>query len=421
MSNPPAVRIREPKREGQEVVFVIAEDSLPPEHPARLLWTALGTFDLAGFSDENKAIQGTAGRRVYSARMMLTLWGYALYDGVFHARKIARLIRDNLNYRWIVGDVLVERSAISAFLANHRHAMLDLLADVLALLMEAGLLFLPEQRLAQDGTRIEANASRGSFVKRRGLAERREQAQLHLKAILAKMDDPALSAREQAARERGAKAVLERIDAAKLVLDEIQKQRGESSNKKRQTTAPSASTSDPEARIMKLAGGGFAPAFNAQFATVGDPSGGPLTVVGVRVTNQGTDKGSIWVMREQITGFTEATPVQLVVDAEHLTLPDLRRAEAEHLDVISTIPDHWSPEGRDQDEVTRGWMERMGTQQAADTYRGRKALAERPNAIIKATMGMRKLPVRGLERVEGLMVIVAIMINLHEHRRIWLN
>lgn len=67
-------------------------------------------------------------------------------------------------------------------------------------------------------------------------------------------------------------------------------------------------------------------------------------------------------------------------------------------------------------------MERMGTQQAADTYRGRKALGRTSfNAIIKATMGMRKLPVRGLERVEGLMVIVAIMINLHEHRRIWLN
>lgn len=108
--------------------------------------------------------------------------------------------------------------------------------------------------------------------------------------------------------------MLERIDAAKLVLDEIQKQRGESSNKKRQTTAPSASTSDPEARIMKLAGGGFAPAFwtvRDRGRSVGGASDGR----GRTGDQSGHQQGSIWVMREQITGFTEATPVQLVVDA----------------------------------------------------------------------------------------------------------
>jgi transposase len=421
MSKRAAVRIREPKREGQEVVFVVAEDSLPPEHPARLLWTALGDFDLSGFADEAKAVEGRAGRAVYSPRMMLTLWGYALYDGVVHAREIARKIQSDVNYRWIVGDRPVQRTALADFLAHHRHALVDLMADVLGVLMEAGLLFLPNQHLAQDGTRIQANASRRSFVTAAGLASRREQAELHLKAVLAKLDDPALAAAEQQARERGAMDVLDRIKSATTALKVVQEQRSNSQNKKRSTTVPTVSTTDPDARLMKMANGGFVPAYNVQFATVGDPSGGPVAIVGVRVTNQGNDKASLWPMREQVTALTGSTPVQVVVDADHLTLEDLRRAEREHLDIISTCPDHWNPEGRDQDEVTRKWMAQMATEQAREVYRGRKALAERPNAIVKTWMGLDRLPVRGLERVEGLMVLAAIMLNLHEHRRHWLN
>lgn len=421
MSKRAAPRIREPKREGLEVTFVVAEDSLPPEHPARLLWTALGDFDLSGFVDEAKAVQGRAGRATYSPRMMLTLWGYALCNGVVHARHLARLIEQDFTYRWIVGDRPVQRSALSAFLADHRPALVDLLADVLGTLMEAGLLFLPSQRLAQDGTRVRADASRDSFVTAEGLATRRAQAELHLKAVLAKMDDPALSAREQQARERGAMDVLDRLKAATAALKQVQAQRAKSHNKKRSTTEPTASTTDPDARLMKMADGGFAPAYNVQFATVGNPSGGPVAIVGVQVTNQGTDKASLWPMREQITALTQSTPIQVLVDAEHLTLEDLRRAERESLEVISTCPEHWNPEGRDQDDVTRRWMAHMETEAARAVYRGRMALAERPNAILKACMKLRRLPVRGLERVEGLMLLVAISINVREHRRYWLN
>lgn len=421
MSKRAAVRFREPKREGQEVVFVVAEDSLPPEHPARLLWTALGDFDLSGFADEAKAVEGRAGRAVYSPRMMLTLWGYALYNGVYHARRIAHLIEHDVTYRWIVGDRPVKRSALSDFMAHHRHALVDLMADVLGALMEAGLLFLPSHRLAQDGTRVQASAARSSFVTAEGLAARREQAELHLKAVLAKMDDPALSAREQEARERGAMDVLDRIKTATKELKQIQEQRVQSHNKKRSTSEPTVSTSDPEARVMKMADGAFVPAYNVQFATVGDPTGGPLTIVATRVTNQGTDKASLWLMRQQITALTGSTPLQVLVDSDHLTLGDLRRAEREHLDVISTCPEHWSPEGRDQDHVTRAWMARMDTEEARELYRGRKVLAERPNAIMKTWMALDRLPVRGLERVECLMLLVAIMINLHEHRAHWLN
>src|SRR5262249_5399710 len=159
--------------------ITIAEDTLPPEHPARLLWTALGDFDLSAFVDEPKAVQGVQGRPFYSPRMLLTLWGYALWDGVVHARHLARKCKTDLPYRWIVGDLNVEKTKLAQFRAAHLPALVTLLADVLGALLHADLLFLPSHSLAQDGTRVAASASTASFRSALGLDRCRQQAELH--------------------------------------------------------------------------------------------------------------------------------------------------------------------------------------------------------------------------------------------------
>lgn len=420
MSQRPAVRVREPKREGQEIVFVVAEDSLPLSHPARLLWTALGDFDLSAFVVDAKAVAHTAGRRVYSPRMMLTLWGYALSEGVVHARQIARLIQRDVTYRWIVGDVDVGRTRLSDFLGRHREALIDLLADVLGALMDANLLWLPNHRLAQDGTKLRADAAIGSFRTAEGLAECRVHAELHLKAVLATMDEPPLSAREQEARERGAMDVLDRIKAATAAAAEVAAQRAASHDPKRKATAK-GSTSDPDARLMRMADGSIAPAHNVQFATLGDPAGGPVAIVGVRVTSAGNDKGSLLPMRATVGELTGRTPDEVLADPDHVTLDDLRLASAEGFTIVSRVPERWTPEGKGQDDVTRAWMRQVETEESKAVYRGRKALAERPNAILKDTYQLDRLTVRGRERVECVAWLIAVMITLHEHRRHWLN
>jgi transposase len=421
MSKRPAARVREPVRDGREFVFVVAEDSLPPDHPARLLWTALGDFDLSAFIGTTKAVVGTAGRRVYSPRMMLTLWGYALWVGVVHAREIARRIHHDLFFRWIVGEIDVGHTALSAFLVDHGDALIDLLADVLGALMDAGLLGLPTQRLAQDGTKVRADAAVGSFRTATGLADCRAQAELHLKAVLAQLDDPALTPREQQARERGAMEVLDRIKAATAAAATVQAQRRASKDKKRQTTEAKGSTTDPEARLMRMADGAVAPAYNLQFATLGDPAGGPVAIVGVRVTDQGNDQGSLFPMRDAVTALTERTPDQVLADPDHVTLADLRTAAQEELEVISRVPKRWTSDSPNQDDLTRAWMAQMQTDDAKALYRGRKALAERPNAVLKNDFGLDRLPVRGHARVECVAYLAAVMFTLREFRRHWLN
>ncbi len=422
MSTKPKVRVREPLRDGREFVVKIGEDSLPPEHPARLLWTALGHFDLTGFVEDARSVEAHAGRDVYSPRMMLTLWGFAFYRGIVHARKIERAILTDADFRWITGDMTVKHTRLSSFLVDHREAMLDLLSDVLGALMSAGLLFLPSQRLAQDGTKINANASLGSFHNEEGLLRCREQARLHLKAVMARLEDPPPGELEQLASERAAAAMLDRVEQALALLPDEKERKLRSHDKSRQTQSARVSTTDPEARLMKLSPyGATAPAYNLQFATVGDPRGGALTVVGVQVSTSGNDRGSVWGMREQIACTSGLMPIQVVVDSDHVGLEDVRRASRESLDLISPVPSHWRAESDKQDATTRAWMTRMESPTAREIYRGRKALSERPNAIVKTTFQLRQLPVRGRARVECMALLMAIMIDLYEHQKLWLN
>jgi hypothetical protein len=87
---------------------------------------------------------------------------------------------------------------------------------------------------------------------------------------------------------------------------------------------PRASTTDPEAKVMKMADGGFRPAFNVQFATAGDPIGGPRTIVGVRATNVGSDMGSVAPMLDQVQRRTGQLPKAILADANHSDVASIK-------------------------------------------------------------------------------------------------
>jgi len=129
------------------------------------------------------------------------------------------------------------------------------------------------------------------------LSDLREQAALHIKAVFAGADDPEASEREKRAREAAALDIQRRVEAAIQTVNELQTESKEN---------PRASTTDADARAIKMGDGGFRPAYNIQLATAGDPMGGPRTIVGVRVTNVGSDMGSIAPMLDDIEPRTAA-------------------------------------------------------------------------------------------------------------------
>jgi len=276
-------RVAHPQRKQGVIRFEMPEDTLAPSDPARVLWDIVGTLDLAAFLAGAKAVVGVAGRATLSPRMKLTLWLYAISQGIGSAREIARLTVTDAAYtpsggvmhpRWIVGDLEVSHHALSAFRVGHSEALDTLMTDVLASLMHKGVLSL--QLVAQDGMRVRAWASAPSFRSYGSLLACREQAALHLKAVLAAADDPETSAAQKAAREAAARDFQRRVEEAITTVKDLQK--GRSADKPAR-----ASTTDPEARVMKMADGGFRPAYNVRMATAGSEMGGPRTIIGVQV------------------------------------------------------------------------------------------------------------------------------------------
>lgn len=402
-------RIAEPQRRQGVIRYEMPEDALPPTHRARVLWNVVDTLDLSAFLDGAKAIEGGPGRLTLSPQMKLVLWLYAIATGVGSAREIARLVGTDVAYRWIVGDREVSHQTLSKFRVEHGAALDELMTDILAALLHKGVLSL--ELVAQDGMRVRAAASAPSFRRYESLLECREQAALHLKAVLAQADDPELTRLQQAAREAAARDFQQRVEAAIATVTELQQTRRPSDKPAR------ASTTDAEARVMKMADGGFRPAFNIRMATAGSPLGGPRTIVGVQVTNLGSDMGAITPMLAEIQRRTDQLPKTLLADANHAAHGCIRAATADGVTVLVAVPERSQRPGAnaDDDPAIVAWRERMETDEAKQLYRARAGLCELSNAHLRSHHGVDQVLVRGVAKVTCVALLGAIASNLLQH------
>lgn len=255
---------------------------------------------------------------------------------------------------------------------------------------------------------MRAWASAPSFRGEASLEECREQAALHVKAVFADADNPELTEAQKCAREAGALDYQRRVDEA---LATVGKLRDEGRKK------PRASTTDAEARVMKMPDGGFRPAYNIQQATAGSPMGGPRTVVGVLVTNRGSDMRSITAMLDQIESRTKQRPEVLLADANHATHDCIRNATQRGVTPIVAVPSRSEkpgPQG-DTDPDVQAWRDRMQTDEARKLYKARAALCELTNAHLKSHHGMSQVLVRGVGKVRCVALLGALTANLLAH------
>jgi len=398
------VRTEEPFRGQATMVFEVPEDALPTDHRARLLWRVVEQLDLAAFTADAKAVEGERGRPWKSMRMVLTLWLYAISIGIASAREIERLTETDAAFRWIVGDQRVSRTTLSTFRVEHRTALDKLFTDVLGVLLHKRLVSL--DLVAQDGTRVRASASPPSFRSEPSLLECREQAALHLKAVLAEQGDPEATEREKRARLAAAEQYKRRVDEAIATVEQLRNAGKD---------APRASTTDAEARVMKMADGGFRPGYNIQMATAGSPLGGPRTIVGVRVSNVGSDMGSVTPMLDDIKNRTGLLPKVLLADGNHAKHSCIEHATRAGVELLITVPSSEQAATKHTSPEVVAWRERMQTEQAKQTYRARASLCELPNAHLKCHQGLSQMLVRGLEKVTCVALLAALTANIVHH------
>lgn len=383
------------------------ETLLPPGHAARLVWRFVEGLDLSAFYAAIRAREGRAGRTPIDPKILVALWLYATMDGVGSAREVDRLCYSHDAYRWLRGGVSVNYHTLSDFRVAHQAALDDLLTQSIAALLHGGVITMA--RVAHDGTRVRGGAGAGSFRRGETLQECLRQARKQVERT-AKQTDGALNTREEVAQRRAAADRLARVEDALAQLPAIQATKDRQRDKR--PTEPRVSTTDPDARVMKMADGGYRPAYNVQLATDVDSR----AIVGVAVTNLGSDRSSLVPMLAQVQRRTGRRPAAALVDGGCFTRETITEAAA--LDVKVYAPLSTRRGGptvtpkRTDSPALREWRERMATPEAQQIYRARGATAEWVNADARTHRTLTAIPVRGLTKVHTWALWIALAHNM---------
>ena len=264
MSERPAPRLRTVDRQ-RIIPAMPLEDLLDTDHQARLVWDFCLGLDLTPLYDSIRSRVGGPGHPAIDPRICVAVWLYATLEGVGSARALAWLCQNHNAFRWLTGGVSVNHHTLSDFRVGHLEFLDDLLTHSVAVLREQDLVDL--NRVATDGMRVRASAGAASFRRQQTLAEHLQEARDQVARLKEELDDdPSAGSRQQAAaRERAARQREERIHQALARLPQLQaKKKPDEKDKAR------ASTTDPEATVMKMADGGYRPAYNIEYAATTD-------------------------------------------------------------------------------------------------------------------------------------------------------
>ena len=288
-------RVKRPDRRQSLFRPQTFDQLIPSDHRARGIVKFVEELDLTQFYEGIRSRGSEPGRPATDPAMLIALWLFATSEGVGSARQIERMCDRDDAYRWICGGVQVNQHTLSDFRIGNGTALDDLMTRVLGVLKHQGLVKL--YRVSQDGVRVRADAGAASFRREEALEEclkaAREQVQ-HTKKLIDK-DDPTRTDKMKESAARAAREREKRVRKAMHQLKALEARQAERARKE-EAKSPRSSTTDPESRVMRMADGGYRPAFNMQFAVDTDTR----AIVGVGVTNSGSDAGQMVPMIDEV-------------------------------------------------------------------------------------------------------------------------
>ncbi|SRR6266545_1631920 len=420
-----APRMWEPERDTIELRAMSLDSLIGADHPARLIWAYVSRLGLRELEARIKAREGVAGHPAITPRLLLGLWLYATSEGVVSARLLSRLCERDDVYRWFCGGIGVNHRTLGEFRVDHGDFLNRLLAESVTALAAEGLIDL--DMLSQDGVRVRASAGASSF-RRRGRLEEQIAAVKALLAELAKEVDGDPTANEERLRKRRARRAAERLsrlEAAVAKVAEIEAQQSkktppaapepagppasgaadepsEPKDGKPRRKAVRASTTDPDARVIKMSDGGFRPAYNMQIASVA----GEQIVVAVEVSTSSSDRGLARPMLEKIDATYGELPSQHLVDGGFSKNDDIEWAHGAEVAMLCPPiinkhnTDPFAPRDDDGPGISE-WRKRMQSEAGKATYR-KRSIHECINARFRQ-WDLVQLTVRG--RAKALIVL----------------
>ncbi|HWM29080.1 MAG TPA: IS1182 family transposase [Woeseiaceae bacterium] len=408
-----APRLRQPDRRQMTLEPCCLDERLAADHPARTVWAVTGRLDLSAYYAAIDARGEAPGRASTDPRLLIALWLLAATEGIGNGRKLARLCEEHDAYRWLCGGVSVNYHTLNDFRVGHEEALDGLLTRVLAMLMAHDVLKV--HRISQDGTRVRASAGKASFRRRPRLEEWLAEAKAHVESLKVQGDEePGESARRRAAHERAAAQQVTRLEAALIEMSKLEESAIQQQKRKpAKKIHPRASVTDPEARRMRMADGGFMPAYNVQIAT----DTVSRAIVGIQVTNHGTDHHEDEPLRRQVEGRTGGKVSEHLLDGGFVTRESIEKADAQGVAIYAPLRqtgENGAPcTHHPNDSPAMGaWRTRMTSEAGQAIYKERAATSETVNADLKTFRGLHAFGVRGLKKVRCVAIWSALAYNI---------
>jgi transposase len=425
-------RVQLPERYQVELRTKSLDQMVPRDHLARQVVSFVDSLDLSELYADIRATKDNVGRAPIDPRILFCLWLYATLEGETSGRRIAVLTERDVIYEYLCGGVSVNYHTICDFRSQQHELLKRVLTDSVAILHHHGLVQL--DTIAQDGMRVRASAGGSSFRCQGTLEESRAAARTYLEQLESDDDQKsdennnghdAPSRGQKSARERAAREKSQRLQEACEQMKELQKawdKRNSGKSEEHQRSTPRASTTDPDARRMKMGDGGFRPAYNVQFGSDCDA----LVIVDVNVEAVGSDAGLLEPMHTRVCEQYNTTPEQWLADGGFSNKDGVTSVEragtkffgpvTSEKQILSKGGDPYEPQARDTDEYA-AFRVRMKSAAAQETYRRRGAAAEFPNAFCR-NHGLSQFRVRGRLKVLAQSLWHALAYNFQRFRNL---
>jgi transposase len=400
-------------------------DWLPEDHLVYFVSDLVDELDLSAimavYEDEER------GFPPYHPVMLTKVLVYAYCVGIFSSRRIQRRLAEDVGFRVLAAGNQPDFRTIADFRKTHLTALTGFFEQVLRLARELGAPRLG--RVALDGSKVKANASKHKAMSYKRMGEKQRQLRAEVAELLAQAEAADTAEDAQFGRSRGGddlpaelhrrESRLERIREAKRVLKARAKEEAVAAGQPAESAKPDPKAqynfTDPESRIMK-GPDGFVQAYNVQVA-VDDLQ----LIVGQAVTQETNDKRQLMPMITTIEQQSGDTPTQLLADAGYCSDANLTAIADRPIDAyISTRKQSHSerpgPCPRGPLPKTATIIDRMSrklhTQAGAAVYAARKAIVEPVIGQIKQARGFRQFLLRGFEKVQGEWSLVCTTHNI---------
>jgi transposase len=421
------VRLRKPDRLQVGMVICCPDDLVSKTHEVRTVAAFVQKMDLSAFCEPIKAREGNAGRDATDPALLVTLWLYANIRGIGAARELERRCKEPGPFQWILGGVTVNHHLLSDFRVDHGEALDELFTATIASMVDQRLVKI--KRISQDGVRVRASAGASSFRREERLKQLLEQSRKRVEELRRQMDDPehmaAVTTRKQAAAIRAAKDQAARMEQALAQLPELKKKQEQAAKKagkgkrgqKIRDKELRVSSTDPEARVMKMPNGGFNPAFNVQLATDTESR----AIVGVEVSNEGSDSAGLSEpLRKQVEQRSGQKVDQHLLDGGYVKTDDIERAHEQKVELFMPPKTARSPGNRGKEllpkpgdsEAILAWKARMISESGKDIYKQRASTSETVNADLRCHRGLEQMTVRGLSKAKCVALWCALAYNV---------